>query len=163
MLVPVADRTRCLELAEAVLGSAALRNAEILPAPPRALVRRLCLGAVVGLGAVALGWAVREGAFAAALPVLPLALGFEFLAWRALGHAVVGPHVLARSGALVRRTTVANQANIQHLVLRRSPTQRPFGIASLTLAIPKAATSVIDVDGDLAEERFADLAARLVG
>ncbi len=39
----------------------------------------------------------------------------------------------------VRRTTVANQANIQHLVLRRSPTQRPFGLASLTLAIPKAA------------------------
>ena len=162
MLVPVADRTRCLELLEAVLGSADLRNAPILPAPPRALVRRLSLGAVVGIGAVALVWVVRDGAFAA-LPVLPLALGFEFLAWRALGHAVVGPHVLARSGALVRRTTVANQANIQHLVLRRSPTQRPFGIASLTLAIPKAATSVIDVDRDVAEERFADLAARLVG
>ena len=162
MLVPVADRTRCLELLEAVLGSADLRNAQILPAPSRALVRRLSLGAVVGVGVVALVWAVRDGAFAA-LPVLPLALGFEFLAWRALGHAVVGPHVLARSGALVRRTTVANQANIQHLVLRRSPTQRPFGIASLTLAIPKAATAVIDVDRDLAEERFADLASRLVG
>ena len=163
MLVPVADRTRCLELAEAVLGSADLRNAEILPAPPRALVRRLCLAAILGIVALALGLTFRDGAFTASLPVLPLALGFQSLAWRALGHAVVGPHVLARSGALVRRTTVANQANIQHLVLRRSPTQRFFGIASLTLAIPKAATSVIDVDGDLAEERFADLAARLVG
>ncbi|MGI8615768.1 MAG: PH domain-containing protein [Actinomycetota bacterium] len=163
MLVPVADRRRCLELAEAVLGSAGLRSAEILPAPRRALVRRLCFAAILGTAALALGFAFRNGAFAAALPVLPLALGFQFLAWRALGHAIVGPHVLARSGALVRRTTVADQANIQHLVLSRSPTQRPFGIASLTLAIPKAATSVIDVDDDVAEERFADLAARLAG
>ena len=163
MLVPVADRQRCLELAEGVLDSAGLRSAEILPAPPRALVRRLLLAAIVGIGALALGMVFRDGALGATLPVLPLALVFEFLAWRALGHAVLGPHVLTRSGALVRRTTVADQANIQHLVLRRSPTQRPFGIASLTLAIPKAATSVIDVEDAIAEERFADLAARLVG
>jgi putative membrane protein len=163
MLVPVADRRRCLAIAEAVLGSSSLGGVDLRPAPPRALVRRLCLAAIVGTGVLALGLALREGALAVALPVLPLAIGFQFLAWRALGHAIVGPHVLARSGALVRRTTVANQANIQHLVLRRSPTQRPFGIASLTLAIPKAATSVIDVDDDVAEERFADLAARLVG
>jgi hypothetical protein len=31
------------------------------------------------------------------------------------------------------------------------------------LAIPKAATSVIDVDREVAEERFDDLAARLAG
>jgi putative membrane protein len=163
MLVPVADRRRCLVLAEAVLGSGGLRSAEVLPAPPRALVRRLCFAAIVGLGALALAMAFRDGAFAAALPVLPLALGLGFLSWRALGHAIVGRHVLARSGALVRRTTVAHQANIQHLVLSRSPTQRPFGIASLRLAIPKATTSVVDVDREVAEERFAELAARLVG
>lgn len=163
MLVPVADRRRCLALAETVLGSAGLRSAEVLPAPPRALVRRLCFATIVGLGALALAMALRDGAFAAALPVLPLALGLGFLSWRALGHATVGRHVLARSGALVRRTTVADQANIQHLILSRSPTQRPFGLASVTLAIPKAATSVIDVDREVAEERFDDLASRLVG
>jgi putative membrane protein len=161
MLLPVGDRQRCLRLAESVLGSAGLRNAEVLPAPHRALVRRLSFATILGIAAMALGLAFRDGAFAVALPVLPLALGFEFLAWRALGHAIVGPHVLARSGALVRRTTVADQANIQHLILHRSPTQRPFGIA--TLPPPKAATSVIDVDDEVAEERFADLAARLVG
>ena len=163
MLVPVADRARCLELAEAVLGSADLRNAGILPAPHR----RSCVACASARSSVSApsrsGAVVRDGAFAAALPVLPLALGFEFLSWRALGHAFIGAHVVARSGALLRRTTVANRANIQHLVLRRSPTQRPFGLASLTLAIPKAATSVIDVDREVAEERFADLAARLVG
>ena len=162
MLVPVAERQRCLELAEAVLGAEGLRNVQVLPAPPSALVRRLCFAAILGAAALGIGFAFRDAAFAAALPVLPLALGFQFLAWRALGHAFVGPHVLARSGALVRRTTVADQANIQHLVLRRSPTQRLFGIASLTLAIPKAATSVIDVEEEVAEERFADLASRLV-
>jgi putative membrane protein len=163
MLVPVADRQRCLVLAEAVLGSASLRSAELLPAPPRALVRRLCFAAIVGLGALALGMALRDGVFVTSLPVLPLAIGFGFLSWRALGHATVGRYVLARSGALVRRTTVADQANIQHLVLSRSPTQRPFGLASVRLAIPKAATSVVDVDREVAEERFDDLAARLAG
>jgi putative membrane protein len=96
-----------------------------------------------------------------ALPVLPLALGIGFLSWRALGHAVVGRHVLARTGALLRRTTVADRANVQHLILHRSPTQRPFGLASVTLAIPKTAASVIDVDREVAEERFAELAAGL--
>jgi hypothetical protein len=38
-----------------------------------------------------------------------------------------------------------------------------LGIETPPLAPPKAATAVIDVDRDLAEERFADLAARLVG
>jgi len=52
---------------------------------------------------------------------------------------------------------------VQHLVLHRSPTQRPFSLASLTLAIPKASAAVIDVDDDVAEERFDELAARLSG
>ncbi len=162
MLVPVADRQRCLVIAEGVLGSSSIRDAQLHPAPPRSFVRRLCLAAIVGSAALTLGLVFRDGALAGALLFLPLAIGFAFMSWRALGHAVIGQHVIARSGGLVRRTTVANHANIQHLILRRSPTQRPFGIASVTLAIPKAATAVIDVDREVAEERFDELAARLV-
>ena len=162
MLIPVADRQRCLLIAEGVLGSGGLRDVEIHPAPPRAFVRRVCLAAIVGLAALTLGLVFRGATLAAALLILPLAIVFALMSWRALGHAVIGSHVIARSGGLVRRTTVANHANIQHLILRRSPTQRPFGIASLTLAIPKAATSVIDVEDEVAEERFDELAARLV-
>jgi len=161
MLVPVADRARCLAVAEAVLGSGSLREAGLRPAPSRALVRRVCLAAIVGIGAVALAPALPDGALAVALPVLPLAVGFEFLSWRALGHAVVGRHVVMRSGALLLRTIVADRANVQHLILHRSPTQRLFRLASVTLAIPKAAASVIDVDREVAEERFDELAARL--
>jgi putative membrane protein len=161
MLVPVGARERCLAVAEAVLGSDGLSDAGLRPAPRRALVRRLAFASIVGVAALATGLALPDGALAAAVPVLPLAIGFEYLAWRALGHAVVRRHVVARSGALLRRTTVADRANVQHLILHRSPTQRPFGLASVTLAIPKAAASVIDVEHEVAEQRFAELASRL--
>jgi putative membrane protein len=162
MLVPVAVRARCLAVAEAVMGSDGLPGAAVHPAPPRALIRRVSLAAILGVGAIAVGLALpEERALVAALPVLPLAVGFEFLSWRGLGHAFVGRHVLMRSGALLRRSTLADRANVQHLILRRSPTQRFFGLASVTLAIPKASASLIDVDREVAEDRFAELAARL--
>jgi putative membrane protein len=162
MLVPVAVRARCLAVAEAVMGSDGLPGAAVHPAPPRALIRRVTLAAILGVAAITVGLALpEERALVAALPVLPRAVGFEFLSWRGLGHAFVGRHVLMRSGALLRRSTLADRANVQHLILRRSPTQRFFGLASVTLAIPKASASLIDVDREVAEDRFAELAARL--
>ena len=163
MLVPVADRGRCLGIAEAVVGSDGLRDVNLRPAPTRALVRRLVFASIVGVVALFLGLALPEDARIAAVVVLPVAIGFAYLSWRALGHEVLARHVVARSGAMQRRTTVAARANVQHLVLHRSATQRPFSLASLTLAIPKASASVIDVDDDVAEERFDELAARLSG
>jgi putative membrane protein len=163
MLVPVADRERCLEIAEVVVGSAGLRQVDLRPAPTRALVRRLVVASIVGVAALILGLVLPGGARIATFLVLPVASGFAYLSWRALGHEVLARHVVARSGALQRRTSVAARANVQHLTLHRSPTQRPFGLASLTLAIPKASASVIDVDADVAEERFDELAARLSG
>jgi putative membrane protein len=162
MLVPVADRKLCVAVAEVVLGSDGLRGARLAPAPSRALVRRVCFASIIGIGAIAFGLVLpADRALAVALLVFPLAVGFEFLSWRGLGHALVGRHVVIRSGALQRRTTLADRANIQHLILRRSPTQRLFGIASVTLAIPKAGASMTDVDREVAEDRFDELAARL--
>jgi putative membrane protein len=158
VLVPVAARQRCLEVAAAVLGPSGLRVGGLRPAPTAALVRRLTLASILGVAAIALGFALPDGAQPATFPVLPLAIGFGYLSWRGLGHAVLPHHVVARSGALQRRTTVAARTNVQHLILQRSPTQRPFGLASLTIAIPKATTSVIDVDVAVAEDRFDELA-----
>jgi uncharacterized membrane protein YdbT with pleckstrin-like domain len=163
MLVPVAARERCRAVAEAALGSNGVWDAGQRPAPTAALVRRLVAASVVGVAALAIGFALPDRAQPATLPVLPVAIWFGYLSWRGLGHAVAAGHVVARSGALTRRTTVAARANVQHLILRRSPTQRPFGLASLTLAIPKATTSVIDVDRDVAEDRFAEIAAQMSG
>jgi putative membrane protein len=160
VLVPVAPRERCLEVAEAALGSSGLRVAGLRPAPTPALVRRLAIAAIVGVAAIILGFTLPDAAQPATFPVLPVAIGSAYLSWRALGHAVLPRHVVARSGALQRRTTVAARANVQHLILHRSPTQRPFGLASLTLAIPKATTSVVDLDTEVAEERFDELAVQ---
>jgi uncharacterized membrane protein YdbT with pleckstrin-like domain len=131
-------------------------------------VRRLVIASAVGIAALALGFALSDRAQPATVPVLlfaiwPVAIWFGYLSWRGLGHTVAAGHVVARSGALTRRTTVAARANVQHLILHRSPTQRPFGLASLTFAIPKATTSVIDVDRELAEDRFAELASQMSG
>jgi putative membrane protein len=161
MLVPVAARERCLEVAQAVLGADGLREAGLRPAPTRALFRRLVFASILGVAALALGLTLPDDARIATVPVLPVAIGSGYLSWRALGHAVLAGHVVARSGTLQRRTTVAARANVQHLILHRSPTQRPFGLASLTLAIPKATASVIDVEEVVAGERFDELAARL--
>ena len=163
MLVPVADRDRCLEIVEAVVGSDRLREVGLHPAPTRALVRRLVFASIAGVAALILGPALPQGARIATFPVLPVAIGFGYLSWRALGHEILAHHVVARSGAFQRRTTVAARANVQHLILHRSPTQRPFGLASLMLAIPKASATLIDVDDGVAEERFDELAARLSG
>lgn len=159
MLVPVAARERCRTVAEAALGSNGVWDAGLQPAPTAALVRRLVVASIVGVAALALGFLLPDRAQPATLPIWPVAIWFGYLAWRSLGHAVAARHVVARSGALTRRTTVAARANVQHLILRRSPTQRPFGLASLTLAIPKATTSVIDVDETVAGERFDELSA----
>ena len=162
-LVPVAVRERCREVAEAALGSDGVWDEGLRPAPTPALVRRLVIASAVGVAALALGFALPDRAQPATIPVLPVAIWFGYLSWRGLGHAVAASHVVARSGALTRRTTVAARANVQHLILHRSPTQRPFDLASLTFAIPKATTSVVDVDRELAEDRFAELAAQMSG
>jgi putative membrane protein len=162
MLVPVADRSSCLAIAEDVLGTQGLRGSALHRAPPRALARRLVGAGIVTAGIVATAFAVRPAVVPAAFVVLAVAIGLALLSWRALGHAILGHHVLARDGALVRRTTVADLANIQHLQLRRSPSQRPFRLASLALAIPKSSAGLIDVDRDVAEDRFDELASRLV-
>jgi putative membrane protein len=167
-LVPVAVRERCREVAEAALGSDGVWDEGLRPAPTPALVRRLVIASVVGVAALALGFALPDLAQPATVPVVlfaiwPVAIWLGYLSWRGLGHTVEAGHVVARSGALTRRTTVAARANVQHLILHRSPTQRPFGLASLTFAIPKATTSVVDVDRELAEDRFAELAAQMSG
>jgi uncharacterized membrane protein YdbT with pleckstrin-like domain len=95
--------------------------------------------------------------------VIPVAWGLALLSWRALGHAVVGRHVVARSGTLVRRTTLAAHGNVQHLSLTRSPTQRMLGLATVRLSIPRATTLMTDLDRVAGEDRFALLAEGIIG
>jgi putative membrane protein len=164
MLVPVSAREHCLAIASTVMGSEYLAGRGLEPAPGPALWLRICGATIVGVAALVIGLIVADGEFfILAIPILPLAIAIAVLAWRSLGHAVLDRHVVARWGGLVRRTALADERNIQHLRLRRSPVQRVFGLASVRFAIPKASTALIDLDREVAEERFEELAARLMG
>jgi putative membrane protein len=162
MLLPIGSRAVCLDLARRVMGTPPeVLDAPLRPAPSRALTRRLVVATVVGLITIAIAELVFSAGLISAVVIVPFGSVAALLAWRALGHAIVGGHVVARSGALVRRTTIAAHRNVQHLSLTRSPTQRVFRLATVRLAIPRAATLVSDVESDLGEDRFALLADRI--
>jgi putative membrane protein len=163
MLVPVAARDRCTGIAATILGWSELPAVEVGAAPRSALWLRLARAAAVGVVAVVV-WAITndDRSLAIAIPILSSVLLLAILSWRGLGHAVSDRHVVARWGTLLRRTSVAATSNVQHLVLRRTPVQRLFGLATVRLAIPKASMEMIDLETGVADERFDELTTRLL-
>jgi putative membrane protein len=163
MLIPVARRATSASIVESVLGADGLTEVGLAAAPPAALTLRAGVATVVATAGAAGAWLSwgTVGAAAAGLTSLGVLLALAYVSWRNLGHAVAPPHVVARWGTLVRRTSFANHANVQHLVLRRSPAQRALGLATVTLAIPRASASFVDVDAEVAEGRFAELSGRI--
>jgi putative membrane protein len=163
MLLPIAGRAACLDLASRVLRTPAdVVDARLEPAPRRALARRLAVAGLFGGAVSAGGMLVFELGLVWAAVVIFVAFALALLSWRALGHAVMGRHVVARSGALVRRSTIAAHGNVQHLSLVRSPTQRMLGLATVRLSIPRATTLMSDLDGAAGEDRFALLARGII-
>lgn len=164
MLAPVATRERCASIAATVLDAGDLATFPLRPASRSALWLRLARAVTAAAVVAVASWAAARDARWLAI-ALPLALAFLLLAvlsWHALAHGIRDDHVVVRWGALLRRTAVAKARNVQHVVLRRSPIQRLFGVASVTLAIPKGPASMVDLDEAVAEERFDELASRLV-
>ena len=163
VLLPTGRRAEALKVAAAVLGAPMPAASALQPAPVISLARRLTIAGVGGLAAVTAG-AVAGGAFAPVSVAAGLIAGaWSFAGWRSLGHTVAGDYVVVRRGALVRKTTILRTANIQHLLLVTSPTQRPFGLATVQLCIPRANPRAVDLEVRRAETRFAELTARLTG
>lgn len=164
VLLPIARRAEALGLAAEVLGAPeSIAAVPLQPAPASSLVRRSTISAVggaaaVGAGAVAGGVVTWVGVAAGVV-----AVAWSFAGWRSLGHTVAGEHIVVRRGALVRKTTILKAANIQHLLLVTSPTQRPFGLATVQLRIPRAKPRAVDLEFRRAEARFAELTAKLAG
>lgn len=130
------------------------------PAPPvarrRAIVRRVVPAALVVAAPAALvaGLAPVPGAAAAGLVVLGLlavaaAVAAGELAYRGLGHALVGEHLVTRQGGLLRQTVIVPVAKAQSARLRCSVFQRRAGLASL----------VVDVAGGGREPTVAEVEA----
>lgn len=118
-------------------------TAPLTPHPRAALRRRLGWGTFATLGvALVLGWLTVTGvvpavSLAAVVVLWPLALAGAVVAYRALGHAIVGPYLVTRSGLNRRATTVLRRDAVSTVVLRESLLQRRLGlrtVATMTAA-----------------------------
>lgn len=107
--------------------------------PPAALRRRLWWATVLTalLTACALWFQFTAGTpywiTVLAIATWPLFLILAMVAYRALGHSLVGPWVVTRSGLLNRATNVLQGTAVSTLVVRESFLQRRLGLRSLGL------------------------------
>ncbi|MGW1011675.1 PH domain-containing protein [Streptomyces termitum] len=157
----VADRVA----AEVLRETTAPTSAPLAAHPPAARVRRLrwALAAVLApaallalLGAlltpvllyVAAGWTVV---------LTPLALLLARDAYRSLGHALAGGHLVGRSGTVRRSTVALRRTGIIGWTVRQSYFQRRAGLLTLTAttAAGEGAYAVLDV-GESAGLALAD-------
>lgn len=138
---PVGD---ALQVARSVCG-ADLRplEAPLTGHPPGALRRRLLWATYLPATAAALLWWLGETdvldptAWRIPLFLLPLTWWLAVLAYRALGHAFVGPYLVVRKGAANRSTTVLQCDAVIGWRMHQTILQR-FG-SRLSVGIPTAA------------------------
>jgi len=156
LLVPPAPHPVITRVAAEVLGTSAPVTADLVGHGPRARTRRYtrALGPTIALVAMA---AVLVGT--GVLPGWPLATGVPLLLAAAclgrdraasLGHALVGRHLVARSGSLGRRRDVLEVDAIIGWNLRDTWTQRRAGLTTLvaTTAGGRQSVTVLDVPED---------------
>ncbi len=112
-------------------------HAPLARRPSAALRRRLswATGITVGLALVLTWLAITDVVPAVAIwgaaAFWPIALVGAGIAYRALGHAVVGPYLVTRSGLMSRATTALQRDAVSTVVVRESLLQRRLGLRSL--------------------------------
>ena len=138
-ILPRGPVTTARRVADEVLGAeGAPFHAPVAKHPRAALRRRLWWATAVTLGAgLVLTWlaatdVLPHGAIWAAVALWPCALGAALIAYRALGHAIVGPHLVTRSGLLSRSTTVLERSAVSTVVIRESLLQRRLGLRTVS-------------------------------
>ncbi len=161
-LLPIGRRAAALDLAAKVLEAPPdITELRLTPAPARALLRRLTYVVLPACGAgVAPFFSWVAGT--TGLVVVMAAILVAVLGWRALGHRIEGGYIVVRSGALVRRTTIVRVANIQHLQLTVSPTQRLYKLGTVRIPTAKGKPRAVDLDRPQAESRYATLTDKLL-
>ncbi|TDC47751.1 hypothetical protein E1281_25775 [Actinomadura sp. KC345] len=141
-------------------------EAELAGHPRAALRRRLWWAtAVTAAAAFLLVWlAVTDVVPAAAIWAVavlwPVALIAAVVAYRALGHAIVGRYLVARSGLVSRSTVVLQRPAVSTIAVKESLLQRRLGLRTVTVmtAAGWGAYHVADIDAGKSL-RFADQAA----
>lgn len=108
--------------------------------PRGALTRRLLIAAYVPVGAAAVlavfaaTGALPGGLWPIPLALLPVTLPVAVLAYRSLGHALDGPYLVMRRGAVNRRTVALQRRAVIGWTVRQSLFQRWGGRATVGVA-----------------------------
>ncbi|TWP38648.1 PH domain-containing protein [Leekyejoonella antrihumi] len=162
-LAPSSPRDVVCRTADLVLGTpgalATPLQSHGAAATQRRYTRALGTCAVPAVALIALAFMVGR-AWIGALAVLPLLLGIALGRSRAnaLGHAITARFLVARSGAITRRTSVVERDGAVAVGIRASFFQRRAGVATVQLATAagRQRYDVLDVPShaavDLAEQ-----------
>jgi putative membrane protein len=163
-LAPVAPADEVVSLLRSVDPLAPDPRAQLVTHPRSARGRRfaraLPLPILVTAAAFVLGWWwVAAAGLALTAAAVPLAID----RYRQLGHRFDGRRLAVREGSLRRRWTELDPQEIVSFELRRSPTQRRTGLATVVLHLGEGAGSrrALDAGADQARGLLAELDSRL--
>lgn len=139
-----------------VLGSPSPFDARLVRHPRAALVRRLLRAtAVAAVVAAVLAVPVASGSVPSWVAWSPLAVWLigllgAVIAYRALGHAIAGEHLVVRSGLTTRTTTALRRDAVSTVAVRRSLLQRRLGLSTVSAMTAGGwgAYEAHDVDAD---------------
>jgi putative membrane protein len=152
VLVPPAPRTEVDRVAAEVLGLRAPVYGDLVPHDVRARRRRwtraMLPAGVVALLALVASYAVSGWWVLVALLALAVGAGLAHDRWRALGHALVDGHLVARSGSIDRRREALHTPSVIGWNLRATFFQRRAGLTDLvaTTAGGRQRVRVLDLD-----------------
>lgn len=157
-------------VAHQVLGSTHALDAPLVRHPPAALRHRLWWATLIGTAATAVvavpvaTEAVPLWVLWIAVAVLPIALLGALIAYRSLGHAIVGDHLVVRSGLMTRTTSALRRDAVSTIAVRQSVLQRRLGLSTVTAmtAAGWGAYEAPDVAADSAVELASVAAPDLV-
>jgi putative membrane protein len=163
-LAPVASEGRVVQLLQSVDPLSPDPRAPLISHPRsargRRFVRALPVPALASAAAIALNWWwVAAAGLLLTAAMVPVALD----RYRQLGHRFDGRRLTLRGGSLMRLWTELNPEEIVSFDLRRSPTQRRAGLATLVLHLGEGAGSrrALDVGSEQARALLAQLDPRL--
>jgi putative membrane protein len=159
LLLPIGPRNQVYDIARGVVEMTGAGAFPLRRMPARARRRRMTRAVIaslaVGAGAALLAPALGEtaaavaGARAAGVALIPFLLLAE-LAYRNLGWAELGEHIVVREGVLNRRTTVIPVDRLQALEVTETPFQRLAGLGTLHLRVARplmgATPRALDLD-----------------
>lgn len=123
--------------------------------PSAALRRRLTWATVATAAVVILFWLARHdvvslGAVWIGVALWPVALGAAVVAYKSLGHAIVGKYLVVRSGLLSRSTSALQRTAVSTIAIRQSPLQWRLGLKTVSAMTSAGwgAYVAIDLDAD---------------